>query len=125
MTDWRARLASFRDNSADAAYGDSTESPSLPPAGAPIGTIGAIGIGQESAEAEAEPPSETARLMRRPSWSDAMAHPPPGAWCSCCGRTERKGGRWWQERTAPKGWRCCCCYPADHLKPEDVWELTT
>lgn len=42
-------------------------------------------------------------LARLPSWSEVATIPPPGAWCSCCGRFHRKGGRWWREAEAPRG----------------------
>lgn len=29
-----------------------------------------------------------------PSWSDPDMTPWPGAWCGCCGRHQRRGGRW-------------------------------
>jgi len=62
---------------------------------------------------------EKAALQRPPSWADAAAVPPPGAWCGCCTRARpERGGRWWTP-TAPRtdglapgpGWRCCACHP--------------
>lgn len=44
------------------------------------------------------------------SWADASIEPTPGARCRNC-----SGRRWWSEATAPKGWRCWTCHPADHL----------
>jgi hypothetical protein len=66
-------------------------------------------------------------LMRPASWTERPdCHPAPGAWCGCCGRSPPAyGGRWWQEREAPKGWRCFTCHPPDHLKPENVREVET
>jgi hypothetical protein len=68
-----------------------------------------------------------AALMRPASWTERPdCRPAPGAWCGCCGRTPPAyGGRWWQEREAPKGWRCWTCHPPDHLKPQDVREVAT
>ncbi len=68
-----------------------------------------------------------AALMRPPSWGERPdCCPAPGAWCSCCGRTPpAQGGRWWQERETPKGWRCWTCHPPDHLKPDQVREVMT
>jgi hypothetical protein len=46
----------------------------------------------------------TAALSRPPgAWPDVRSVPPPGAWCSCCGRVRRRGGRWWREAVAPTG----------------------
>ncbi len=64
-------------------------------------------------------------LARPPSWSRPAFPPPPGAWCSCCGRSHRCGGRWWREATEPKGWRCGRCYPPDHLRADQVMEVRT
>ena len=64
-------------------------------------------------------------LARPPSWSGPAFPPPPGAWCSCCGRSHRCGGRWWREATEPKGWRCGRCYPPDHLRADQVMEVRT
>jgi hypothetical protein len=68
-----------------------------------------------------------AALMRPASWSERPdCHPASGAWCGCCGRNPPAyGGRWWQEREAPKGWRCFTCHPPDHLKPDQVREVMT
>lgn len=68
-----------------------------------------------------------AALMRPASWTERPdCRPAPGAWCGCCGRIPPAyGGRWWQEREAPKGWRCWTCHPPDHLKPQDVREVLT
>jgi hypothetical protein len=54
-------------------------------------------------------------LVRPPSWSSPASPPPSGAWCSCCGRSHRSGGRWWREVAEPKGWRCGRCHPHDDL----------
>jgi hypothetical protein len=61
-----------------------------------------------------------AELQRPPSWADSTALPSRGCFCSCC-----KGQRWWCEREAPKGWRCCTCHPPDHLPAEAVMEIRT
>ena len=68
-----------------------------------------------------------AALMRPPSWSDRPdCRPAQGAWCGGCGRHPPEyGGRWWQEREAPTGWRCWTCYPPAHLKPDNVREVAT
>jgi hypothetical protein len=51
-------------------------------------------------------------LLRPPCWSNLTSPPPPGAWCSCCGRfTPEAGGRWWREAKDPSGWRCFTCHP--------------
>lgn len=64
-------------------------------------------------------------LQCLPSWSDARRVPPPGAWCGCCGRFERRGGRWWREREAPTGWCCWTCHPPVHLDQHAVVECRT
>jgi len=58
-----------------------------------------------------------AALMRPPAWGERPdCRPTPGAWCGCCGRNPpAEGGRWWTESEAPKGWRCCVCFPPTHL----------
>jgi hypothetical protein len=59
-----------------------------------------------------------AALMRPPSWSGPTPPPPRGAWCACCSRNHRSGGRWWKPRHARSdglglgpGWRCMTCHP--------------
>ncbi len=66
-----------------------------------------------------------AALARPPSWSGPTSPPLLGAWCSCCGRSRRSGGRWWREAAEPKGWRCRNCYPPDHLRADQVVEVRT
>jgi hypothetical protein len=67
-----------------------------------------------------------AALMRPPAWADTTARPAPGAWCGCCGRAERNGGRWWQEAAGPRGWRCMTCYPPpSHLGLNAMREVET
>jgi hypothetical protein len=66
-----------------------------------------------------------AGLQRPPAWSDPAAVPPAGAWCGCCGRFSRSGGRWWREAAEPKGWRCWTCHPPAPLSPADVVERRT
>ncbi len=115
----------------------------LPPVATVASTPGNDGESWETAEVwegEADHPAapETehqratggllrAALMRPASWSERPdCRPAPGAWCGCCGRTPPAyGGRWWQEREAPKGWRCWTCHPPDHLKPDQVREVMT
>ena len=62
----------------------------------------------------------SASLQRPPSWSDPVAVPSRGCFCSCC-----KGQRWWCEREAPKGWRCSTCHPPSHLTPDAVTKVRT
>lgn len=64
-------------------------------------------------------------LQRPPAWSDPKLMPPPGAWCSCCGRFDRKGGRWWTSAPDPDGWACVTCHPPDHLPAGAVREVRT
>ena len=137
MTGWRARLAALRARHADAESANSAESQAASsPAGA-IGANGATGSGAESTrDAGAAPwhPGKPdplrdglliAALARPPSWSGPTSPPPAGAWCSCCGRSHRSGGRWWREAAEPKGWRCGRCYPPDHLRADQVVEVRT
>jgi hypothetical protein len=70
-----------------------------------------------------------AALMRPPSWADPTP-PPRGAWCSCCGRSHRSGGRWWRPRHPRTdglglgpGWRCAVCHPPPD--PTEVVEVRT
>ncbi len=62
---------------------------------------------------------ERSALQRPPSWADAAAVPPPGAWCGACSRNRPEwGGRWWAP-VNPRidglglgpGWRCMTCHP--------------
>lgn len=64
-------------------------------------------------------------LQRPPAWSDPSLIPPPGAWCSCCGRFDRKGGRWWTTAPEPDGWACVTCHPPDHLPTDAVRVMQT
>jgi len=56
-------------------------------------------------------------LMRLPAWEGPT--PPPGTWCSVCGRSDPKaGGRWWRPLHPRSdglgvgpGWRCFTCHP--------------
>ena len=48
---------------------------------------------------------------RMTSWADATLTPLERDWCSCCGKFERQGGRWWREAINPTGWRCATCHP--------------
>jgi hypothetical protein len=64
-------------------------------------------------------------LQRPPAWSDPASEPPPGAWCGCCGRFSRIGGRWWREAEAPLGWRCWTCHPPDGRPMTAVVEVWT
>jgi hypothetical protein len=65
-------------------------------------------------------PAKLIALQRPPSWSEAAALPPAGAWCSCC-----RGQRWWSEAREPTGWRCYTCHPPAHLPAEAVREMRT
>ena len=62
---------------------------------------------------------------RLPSSAQPNLPPLPGDWCSCCGRFEKAGGRWWIEAVAPRGWRCRTCYPPSHLRAGQWIEVTT
>jgi hypothetical protein len=68
-----------------------------------------------------------AALMRPASWSERPdCRPAPGAWCGCCGRSPPTyGGRWWQEREAPKGWRCFTCIPPAPSSLRDIRIIET
>ena len=66
-----------------------------------------------------------AGLQRPPAWSDPASVPPQGAWCGCCERTSKAGGRWWCEAVDPRGWRCRACHPPEHLTPGEVVEWRT
>jgi hypothetical protein len=66
-----------------------------------------------------------AGLQRPPAWPDPASVPPPGAWCGCCGRSSKAGGRWWREAVKPTGWRCSTCHPPGHLAPGEVVERRT
>jgi hypothetical protein len=66
-----------------------------------------------------------AGLQQPPAWPDPASPPPPGAWCSCCGRFGGAGGRWWREAETPRGWRCRTCHPPDHLPDDAVREART
>jgi hypothetical protein len=67
----------------------------------------------------------TVGLQRPPGWSDVASRPPPGAWCSCCGKHRRSGGHWWREAVAPTGWRCWTCHPPVHLGTGEMLEVWT
>jgi len=56
----------------------------------------------------------TEHLARPRSWA-SLDPPPQGAWCLAC-----RGGRFWREREAPRGWRCALCHPPDHLSAAAV-----
>lgn len=66
----------------------------------------------ELAEAGLLPPvpQEQGETQRPPSWSDLEDVPPPSAWCRCCGRFDRGGGRWWREAAEPSSWCCWTCH---------------
>jgi hypothetical protein len=77
--------------------------------------IVAPGTVAELAEAGLLPPlpQEQGEMQRPPSWSDPEDVPSSGAWCGCCGRFDRSGGRWWREAEAPSGWCCWTCHPPE------------
>ena len=52
---------------------------------------------------------------RPPAWAEEADAPRPGDRCRCC-----RGGRFWREREAPRGWRCASCHPPDHLSAAAV-----
>jgi hypothetical protein len=62
--------------------------------------------------------------FRLPAWGDPGDTPKPGDRCGCCGR-HGTGGRWWREATAPRGWRCARCHPADHVPEAERFEVLT
>jgi hypothetical protein len=93
--------------------------PSLPPVGSPEREAA------DRRQAEAIAGLLAAALSRPPGWSDVRSVPPPGAWCSCCGRARRKGGQWWREAVAPTGWRCATCHPPDHLREDCIVRIET
>lgn len=135
MSAWRARLAAIREGRALAD--DGAGAVRLPPVAA-NDTKGAIGIGMERRAGGAGAPGRVAvvdvpeapdallareMLLRHPSWSNPASIPPPGAWCSCCGRfTPEAGGRWWREARNPSGWRCFTCQPPPpRVEVLEVW----
>jgi hypothetical protein len=70
-----------------------------------------------------------AALQRPPSWSGSTPPPLKGAWCSCCGRSHRSGGRWWRPRNPRNdglglgpGWRCWTCHPPPAPSEAEVVE---
>jgi hypothetical protein len=96
----------------------------------------AAGLSEEAAGRFGRPMSEAGHqaalaeylavgLQRPPGWSDVASCPPPGAWCSCCGRSHRSGGRWWREAVAPRGWRCRTCHGPWHLREDQIVEVVT
>jgi hypothetical protein len=70
-------------------------------------------------------PQEQDDMPRPPSWSRPKDVPPPGAWCSRCGRFDRSGGRWWREAEAPSGWCCWTCHPPAGRPEAAVEEVRT
>jgi hypothetical protein len=70
-------------------------------------------------------PQEQDDMQRPPSWSRPKDVPPPGAWCGCCGRFDRSGGRWWREAEAPSGWCCWTCHPPGGRPDAAVVEVRT
>jgi hypothetical protein len=78
----------------------------------------------DAPEGDDAPPEPEALPYRLPAWGDPSDVPRPGDRCGCCGR-HGSGGRWWTERTTPKGWRCCRCHPAVHLPAGAVIEVRT
>ena len=55
------------------------------------------------------------RSWRPPAWAEEADAPRPGDRCRCC-----RGGRFWREREASRGWRCASCHPPDHLSAAAV-----
>lgn len=151
MSGWRNRLARAErpaDLLAQSALLAEGEKGRGTPSSPPIGTNGAIGIGEKHDKAEREALAEHYRRPADPapytperadplrdgllSYSLArlpggapMPQPPPGAWCRCCGRFDRSGGRWWRPNDEPRGWRCMTCHPPIHLREGAIVEITT
>jgi hypothetical protein len=67
----------------------------------------------EMVAAGIDPGEDVERISQRrlPSWADAALTPLAGDWCSCCGRSDRQGGRWWRTVVDPVGWQCATCHP--------------
>ena len=63
--------------------------------------------------------------FRLAAWGDAADAPRPGDACGTCSRRSPRGGRWWREAVAPKGWRCARCHPADHVPEAERFEALT
>jgi hypothetical protein len=63
--------------------------------------------------------------FRLAAWGDAADVPRPGDTCGTCSRRSPRGGRWWCEATAPKGWRCARCHPGDHMPAAERFEVLT
>lgn len=66
---------------------------------------------------------DTSILGCPPSWSEPSG-PPPGAWCTACGRFTQRGGRWWRD-VERLGWCCWTCHPPDGVPATAVVEVRT
>jgi hypothetical protein len=80
------------------------------------------GDAPDADDAAPEPPPLPFRLA---AWGDAADVPRPGDTCGTCSRRSPRGGRWWREATAPKGWRCARCHPGDHMPEAERAEVLT
>ena len=80
------------------------------------------GDAPDADDAAPEPPPLPFRLA---AWGDAADVPRPGDTCGTCSRRSPRGGRWWCEATAPKGWRCARCHPGDHVPEAERFEVLT
>jgi hypothetical protein len=79
----------------------------------------------DAPEADDAAPEPMPLPFRLAAWGDAADVPRPGDTCGTCSRRSPRGGRWWCEATAPKGWRCARCHPADHMPEAERFEVLT
>ena len=84
----------------------------------------ADGAAPEADDAAPGDPPE-ALPFRLAAWADPADTPKPGDTCGTCSRRAARGGRWWCESVAPKGWRCARCHRADHLAAGAATEVAT
>ena len=102
------------------------KAPPDPPPLPNIGDCGGIGDrGENQNEKAGTPLPPPSGRQRMTAWADPSRVPEPGDWCSCCGRFDRAGGRWWREVEAPTGWRCMTCCPPSHLPADRRVEVVT
>jgi hypothetical protein len=103
-----------------------TPMPQAPEALAPDRMLGRVSA-RERAEAAGpdDAPEPLPLPFRLAAWGDAADAPRPGDTCGTCSRRAPRGGRWWCEATAPKGWRCSRCHPGDHIPEAERAEVLT